>query len=275
VAYHSRASSVRVSGEGVVRPNGQYPRPDGAVRFGPTDALDFELELGIWIAGENALGTPVTMADAPGRIFGYCLLNDWSARDIQRWEMPPLGPFLAKSLSTSVSPWVITAEALAPFAVPARERAAGEPAVLPHLDSTTHRAEGALALAMQVALLTPAMRAAGTPPARITATEYAGMYWTSAQMVAHHGSNGCNLLAGDLLGSGTCSGPEPGAAACIAEMLLAGPIQLPNGETRRYLQDGDEVIFTARASRDGAVPIGFGECRGVVLPAVAWLAEQG
>jgi fumarylacetoacetase len=267
VAYHSRASSVRVSGEMVVRPHGQWPREDGSVRFSPSEAMDFELELAIWIAGENALGTPVTMADAPGRIFGVGLLNDWSARDIQRWEMPPLGPFLAKSVSTTVSPWVVTAEALAPFARPAP---AIEPPPLPHLDSAWNRALGALGIRMQALIVTPRMRAEGAAAAVLTDTDFAHLYWTCTQMVAHHGSNGCNLLPGDLLGSGTASGPEDGARACLAEILLTGPVTLPNGETRQYLQDGDEVIFRARAEAPGAVPIGFGECRGEIAPAIAW-----
>jgi fumarylacetoacetase len=267
VAYHSRASSVRVSGEDVLRPHGQWARSDGEVRFGPSEAMDYELELAIWIAGENKLGTPVTMAEAPKRIFGFGLLNDWSARDIQRWEMPPLGPFLAKSVSTSVSPWVITAEALEPFAQAAP---AIEPPPLPYLDSAWNRAAGALGIRMQALLVTAKMRAEGAAPALLTDTEFARMYWTAAQMVAHHGTNGCNLLPGDLLGSGTVSGPEATAAACLAELGLGGPITLPNGETRRWLQDGDEVIFRARAEAPGAVGIGFGECRGAIAPAIAW-----
>jgi fumarylacetoacetase len=272
VAYHSRASSVRVSGEPVVRPNGQWKRKDG-VYFGPTEALDYELELAVWLAGENALGTPVPMSRAPERLFGYGLLNDWSARDIQRWEMPPLGPFLAKSLSTSVSPWVVTAEAMLPFAIPAARRAEGVPPPLPHLDSAENRERGGLSIALEVWLLTPRMKQEGSGPARLTATDFATMAWTPAQMVTHHASNGCNLLPGDLLGSGTCSGPEAGSEACMAEIILRGPINLPNGEVRRFLEDGDEVIFRGRAHAEGAVPIGFGECRAVILPAPPWPAE--
>ncbi|WP_043829020.1 fumarylacetoacetase [Muricoccus aerilatus] len=272
VAYHSRASSVRPSGEGVVRPNGQWRRKEG-MHFGPTEALDYELELAIWVAGENALGTPVPMSRAPERLFGYGLLNDWSARDMQRWEMPPLGPFLAKSLGTTVSPWIVTAEAMIPFMVPAAARAEGVPAPLPHLDSPGNRERGGLSIALEVLLLTPAMRAAGAAPARLTATEFAWMAWTPAQMVTHHASNGCNLLPGDLLGSGTCSGPTDESRACMAEIILSGPINLPGGETRRFLEDGDEVIFRGRAHAEGAVSIGFGECRAVVLPAPAWPAD--
>lgn len=270
VAYHSRASSVRVSGEAVARPNGQWQRQDGSMHFGPTEALDYELELAFWIAGENALGEPVPMSRAPERIFGYGLLNDWSARDVQRWEMPPLGPFLAKSLSTSVSPWVVTAEALAPFEVPPPTQ---DPPPLPYLDSAWNRARGALAIRMTVAILTPRMRAEGAAAAILTDAQFAGMYWTAAQMVAHHATNGCNLLPGDLLGSGTVSGPEETARACLAEIGLSGPVTLPNGETRRWLLDGDEVVFRARAEAPGAVPIGFGECRAVIAPAPAWPQE--
>ena len=269
IAYHSRASSVRPSGEGVVRPNGQWRRKEG-VHFGPTEALDYELELAVWIAGENPLGTPVPMSRAPDRLFGFGLLNDWSARDIQRWEMPPLGPFLAKSLLTTVSPWVVTAEAMIPFMVPAAVRAEGVPPPLPHLDSSWNRERGGMSVALEVLLLTPAMRAAGAAPARLTATEFAWMAWTPAQMVAHHASNGCNLLPGDLLGTGTCSGPTDESRACMAEIILSGPIGLPGGETRRFLLDGDEVIFRGRAHAPGAVSIGFGECRGTVMPAPDW-----
>ncbi|MCK8784092.1 fumarylacetoacetase [Roseomonas sp. NAR14] len=270
VAYHSRASSVRVSGEPVVRPHGQRRDADGGVSFGPCRNLDFELELAIWLAGENALGTPVPMASAPSRLFGYGLLNDWSARDIQFLEMAPLGPFLGKSLSTTVSPWIVTADAMLPFAAPAAPRPAGDLPVPPHLDSPANRESGALRIAMEVLLLTPALREAGAAPARLTATEFAGLYWTPAQLVAHHASNGCNLLPGDLLGSGTCSGPTDDSRACLAEILLGGPVTLPNGETRRFLEDGDEVIFRAKAHAPGAVPIGFGECRAAVAPAVEW-----
>jgi fumarylacetoacetase len=239
------------------------------MQFGPTEAMDYELEMAVWIAGENALGEPVTMASAPDRIFGYGLLNDWSVRDVQRWEMPPLGPFLGKSVSTSVSPWVITAEALAPFEVPA---AVQDPPALPYLDSAWNRSHGGLAVRMTAAILTPRMRAEGAAPFILTDTQFAAMYWTAATMVAHHGTNGCNLLAGDLLGSGTVSGPEETARACLAEIGLTGPVALPNGESRKWIQDGDEIIFRGRAEAPGAVPIGFGECRGVLDPAIAWPA---
>ena len=269
VAYHSRASSVRVSGEAVVRPHGQWREQDGTMRFGPTEAMDYELEMAIWIAGDNALGEPVPMSRAPDRIFGYGLLNDWSVRDVQRWEMPPLGPFLGKSVSTSVSGWIVTAEALAPFEVAAPVQ---DPPALPHLDSAWNRSNGALAVRMTAAILTARMRETGMEPFLLTDTQFAGMYWTPATMVAHHASNGCNLLSGDLLGSGTVSGPEETARACLAEINQTGAVTLPSGETRRWIEDGDEIVFRARAEAPGAVPIGFGECRGVLNPAIAWPA---
>jgi len=260
VAYHSRASSVRPSGTDVRRPWGQYFR-EGDIVFAPTGAMDFELELGIWIAGENEQGVPTPIGAAADRLFGFCLLNDWSVRDVQRYEMPPLGPFLGKSLHTSVSPWVVTADALAPFTAERPTREPGAPPCPPHLQT----AADALRITMRAALQTPAMAA----PHTITEAPFERMYWTPAQMVAHHTSNGCNLLPGDLLGSGTVSGPAHGAEACIAEILLRGPIQLPNGETRRYLEDGDTIVFTGQARAPGAVSIGFGECRGTLMPAHA------
>ncbi|MBL6076576.1 fumarylacetoacetate hydrolase family protein [Belnapia sp. T18] len=267
VAYHSRASSLSASGAPVVRPNGQRGEADGTVSFGPERRLDFELELAIWIAGENALGRPVPMREAGDRLFGYGLLNDWSAREIQFLEMVPLGPFLGKSMATTVSPWVVTAEALAPFAVETAARPGEDGPVPAHLQGAGRHG---LAIAMEVWLETAAMRRAGDGPARITATDFAGMYWTPAQLVTHHASNGCNLLPGDLLGSGTCSGPEPGARACLAEIMLEGPLTLPNGERRGFLEDGDAVVFRARAEAPGAVAIGFGECRAEVVPAPEW-----
>jgi fumarylacetoacetase len=267
VAYHSRASSVRVAAGGVARPNGQRRLPDEAApTYGPCRNLDYELELGVWIGPGNELGTPIPIAEAPLHIAGYCLLNDWSARDIQTWESQPLGPFLAKSFRTSVSPWIVTAEALAPFRRPQPPRPAGDPAPLPHLFDAADQANGALDIAFQVSLLTPAMREAGVAPARLSHATGDVLYWTVAQMVAHHTSNGCSLRPGDLFGSGTLSGTEPGSAGCLLEMTRGGrdPITLPNGETRRYLEDGDEVCFRAHCRRAGYITIGFGECRGWV-----------
>jgi fumarylacetoacetase len=271
IAYHSRASSVRPSGEAVRRPNGQFKTQDG-VTFGPCRQLDYELELGIFVGPGNDLGAPIPIGAAPEQIFGYCLVNDWSARDIQRWESFPLGPFLAKSASTTISPWVVTAQALAPYSAPAFARAPGEPAPLAYLTGSADQAEGGVDLQMEAHLLTPRLRSEDKPPALITRTNAKHLYWTPAQLVTHHASNGCNLQPGDLLATGTVSGPTDESRACLAEITERGTksFQLPHGETRTFLEDDDEVIFTARAARDGFVSIGFGECRGRVTPAVAW-----
>lgn len=271
IAYNSRASSVRVSGEAIRRPNGQFLTANGEVRFGAEPAQDFELEVGCFIGVGNQLGAPISIAEASDHIFGFCLLNDWSARGIQRWESFPLGPFLGKSLSTTISPWVVTAEAIAPFRCPAFARAATDPRPFPHLSAASEEAGGGIDLNLEAFLITPRMREQGAAPARLTATNFKHMYWTFAQMVTHHASNGCNLRPGDLFGSGTTSGPTDESRACMAELSVQGSedIVLPNGERRRYLLDGDEVIFRARATRDGAVGIGFGECRGHIDAAPA------
>jgi fumarylacetoacetase len=267
IGYHGRASSVVVSGTPVRRPAGQI-RPPGADRpcFAPTRQLDYELELGAWIAGANPLGTPVPIDAAEERLFGVSLLDDWSARDVQAWEYQPLGPFLAKDFATTVSPWVVTMEALAPFRVPAAPRAPGDPEPLPHLDGADDRAHGGLALTLRVALRSAAMRARGLPPHVIGTARFEQMYWTLAQLVAHHASNGCNLEPGDLLGSGTVSGPGDEERGCLLEVTRRGAarVALPGGETRAFLEDGDEVILTGWAEREGAVRIGLGECRGIV-----------
>jgi fumarylacetoacetase len=270
VAYHSRASSVRLSGEEVRRPYGQSKPPDGEVQFGPSKWLDFELEVGAFIALGNALGSPIPIGAASTHIFGLCLLNDWSARDIQFWESM-LGPFLSKSLSTTISPWVVTAEALAPYRAPVFTPNRDWPAPLPYLRSSADQAEGGIDLELEAYLETPRMREAGEPPARITRTNLRYAYWSFAQMVSHHASNGCNLQPGDLLGSGTVSGPTDESRACFLEYEESA--QLPNGETRRYIEDGDEVVFRGRARRDGYVPIGFGECRARIAPALDWLGD--
>jgi fumarylacetoacetase len=273
VAYHSRASSVRSSGGHVLRPNGQRRLPDEVVpRFGPSRHLDYELELGVWIGPGNELGEPITIADAAKHIAGFCLLNDWSARDIQSWEAAPLGPFLGKSFCTFVSPWIITPEALEPFRAAQRARPDGDPAPLAHLWDVPDQTSGALDLQFEAFLLTEAMRDAGITPHRLSRARGDVLYWTVAQMVAHHTSNGCNLESGDLFGSGTLSGTEPGSAGCLLESTFGGrdAFTLPNGETRRYLEDGDEVIFRAHGHRVGFAPIGFGECRGRVRPAVGY-----
>ena len=271
VAYHSRASSVRPSGGMVRRPNGQRKPPEQAAPdFGPCRNLDYELELGVWIGPGNALGSPIPIGQASSHIAGLCLLNDWSARDIQSWESQPLGPFLAKSLATFISPWIVTTDALAPFRIAQPPRPAGDPAPLPHLNDPADQANGCFNVAFEVSLLTPKLRAAGAAPHIVSRSNASDLYWTVAQMVAHHTSNGCNLQPGDLFGSGTVSGTSPDSAGCLLEMTRGGrvPFALPNGETRTYLEDGDEVIFLAQAHRNGYASIGFGECRGIVSEAL-------
>ncbi|MFC3127148.1 fumarylacetoacetase [Pseudoroseomonas globiformis] len=268
--YHGRASSVRTSGTDVRRPRGQLKAPDAeAPRYAPCERLDYELELGIWIGPGNALGEPVPVAGAADHVAGFCLLNDWSARDIQAWEYQPLGPFLAKSFGSTISAWIVTPEALAPFRIPQPARPQGDPAPLPHLLDQADQGQGALDLELQVLISTSAMREQGLPPHRLALSNTRHMYWTVAQMVAHHTSGGCDLNPGDLLGSGTLSAPDPGGFGSLLESTGGGgqAIPLPSGETRRFLEDGDEIILRARAARDGAVSIGFGECRARILPA--------
>ncbi|WP_241665308.1 fumarylacetoacetase [Teichococcus oryzae] len=270
IGYHGRASSVRVSGTDVRRPSGQLkPRGADAPHFAPCRSLDYELELGVWIGPGNALGDPVPVAEAPSHVAGFCLLNDWSARDIQAWEAQPLGPFLAKNFGTTVSPWVVTPEALAPFRIPQPARPAGDPAPLPHLLDEADQQSGALDLLLEVLIHTPAMRERNMAPHRLALSNARHMYWTVAQILAHHSSNGCNLGPGDLLGTGTLSAPDPAGFGSLLETTRGGrePVELPSGETRRFLEDGDEVILRARAARDGAASIGFGECRARILPA--------
>jgi fumarylacetoacetase len=270
VAYHSRASSVRVSGTPVRRPRGQRKGPDEAVpSFVPSRNLDYELEVGFYVGTPSELGQPVPIGEAGAHIFGFCLLNDWSARDIQAWEYQPLGPFLAKNFATTVSPWVVTAEALAPFRIPAAARPAGDPAPLPYLDDANDRAEGGYDIALEAYLCSERMRRDGMPPLRLTSTSFATIYWTVAQMLAHHTSNGCNLEVGDLMGTGTVSGPDKTSWASLLELSARGrePIELPSGEKRGFIEDGDEIIFRGYCARPGYPRIGFGECRAVVLPA--------
>jgi len=269
IGYHGRASSVRVSGTPVVRPMGQVKLPDAALPVvQPTARLDFELELGIWIGPGNALGSPIPLAGADAHIAGLCLLNDWSARDIQAWEYQPLGPFLAKSFLTSVSPWLVTAEALAPFRLAPAPRPAGDPAPLPYLVDAADRASGAYAIDFTATLSTAAMRAAGQATHRVTAVSATALYWTPAQFVAHHSLGGCDLRPGDLFGSGTISGADDGARGSLVEATQGGrlPLTLPGGETRGFLSDGDEIVLSASARADGFVTIGFGRCAGLVTP---------
>ncbi len=270
IGYHGRASSIVVSGVPVRRPRGQIKAPDApAPEYLPTRQLDYELELAAWVAGSNPLGEPVPIERAEERIFGVSLLNDWSARDIQSWEYQPLGPFLAKNFATSIAPWVVTWEALAPFRVPAAPRPEGDPPPLAYLDGATNRSHGGLAVTLEVRLSTARMRERGIPPCRLSRAEFGEMYWTLAQLVAHHASNGCNLRPGDLLASGTVSGPEADQRGCLLELTWRGahPLRLPSGEERRFLEDGDEVIMTGWCERPGLRRIGLGECRGRVIPA--------
>ena len=270
IGYHGRASSVRPSGEAVVRPNGQTKAADAdAPSFGPSRRLDFELELGVWIGEGNALGNPIPIADALRHIGGFCLLNDWSARDLQAWEYQPLGPFLAKNFLTTVSPWVITPEALAPFRSPQPPRPEGDPHPLPYLWNETDQASGGFSINLEVWLRTAQMRAQNLPPMRLTQSHACHMYWTVAQIVTHHASGGCNLQPGDLLGTGTLSAPGADGGGSLLELSDGGksPIDLPSGETRTFLQDGDEIRLAARASADGFVSIGFGECIGTISAA--------
>ncbi len=272
IGYHGRASSIVVSGAPVVRPNGQYKLPDQDVpAFGPSRRLDYELELGVLVGAGNAQGQPRTMAQAEEDWFGIVLLNDWSARDVQAWEYQPLGPFLAKSFASTISPWVVTREALEPFRC-AFERPAGAPAPLPYLDSPENRARGQVDITLEVLLQTAGMRERGQPPQRVSQSNYRDAYWTVAQMLAHHTVNGCNLRPGDLLGTGTLSGPLADQGGSLLELSAGGKqaLELPGGETRTFLQDGDRVVLRAHCTRAGARSIGFGLCDGTVVPAIAW-----
>ncbi|MEZ5291073.1 MAG: fumarylacetoacetase [Vicinamibacterales bacterium] len=270
IGYHGRSSSIVVSGTPVRRPEGQRKGPgDETPVFGPSRRLDYELELGVWIGPGNTLGSPIPIGEAAAHIAGFCLLNDWSARDIQAWEYQPLGPFLAKNFATSISPWVVTPEALAPFAIAQPPRPEGDPAPLPYLTDAGDLARGAFDIELEVLLYTACLRAQGLPPERLSIGSTRHLYWTVAQLVAHHASNGCNLRPGDLLGSGTISTPTPGGFGSLLEITAGGtqPVALASGRTRTFLEDGDEVIMRARARRDGHVTLGFGDVRGRVGPA--------
>jgi fumarylacetoacetase len=269
IAYHGRASSVVVSGTPFRRPMGQAMSPGARTPvYGPCARLDYELELGVFVGPGNAQGEPIALARANEHLFGMCLLNDWSARDIQFWEMAPLGPFLGKNFCTSISPWVVTMEALAPFRLPFT-RPADEPQPLPYLDDAGDRAQGVLDIQLEVCIETAAERAAGRAPSRVSRTSFRHQYWTVAQMLAQHTVGGCNLQSGDLIGTGTISGPTPAEAGAIIEQTRGGrePITLEGGETRAFLHDGDTTILRGWCETPGAARIGFGECRGLVLPA--------
>ncbi len=270
IAYHGRASSIVPSGTPVRRPNGQTrPDPQQPPTFGPAKALDYELEVGAFVGLGNQLGKPVALEEAPEHIFGLCLVNDWSARDIQTWEYQPLGPFLAKNFATTISPWVVTLEALAPYRTSAFTRAESDPSPLPYLQSETEQRLGGIDITLEVLLRTAKMRESGAPPQKLSRASFRDMYWTVAQMLTHHASNGCNLRPGDLIASGTVSGPEKTARGCLLELTWRGaePVAIPGGESRKFLEDGDEVIITGFCERQGFARIGFGECRGEVLPA--------
>ena len=264
IAYHGRASSVIVSGAPVRRPWGQIvSNPAGPPVFAPCRLLDYEVELGAFLGRGNPIGESIPIADAEDHLFGVCLLNDWSARDIQSWEYQPLGPFLAKNFATSISPWVITMQALEPFRCAAPPRPEGDPSLLPYL---TAPGDGAFKITLEVWLRSAAMQ----DPVRVSRGDFSSMYWTLAQMVAHHSSNGCPMRTGDLIGSGTVSGPERGNRGCLLEITARGaePLQLPNGDVRHFLEDGDEVILRGYCEAPGFRRIGLGECRGVILPSV-------
>jgi fumarylacetoacetase len=267
IGYHGRASSIVASGAPVRRPEGQAMSPGAtAPRFGLTRALDYELEAGFFIGTGNALGEPIPIEAAEDHVFGVCLVNDWSARDIQAWEYQPLGPFLGKSFTTTISPWVVPMEALAPYRAPRNARPAGDPAPLPYLDSAGNRARGAIDLTLEVEITSARMRAGGVPPFRLSRGNLKDLYWSIAQMVAHHTSNGCNLRPGDLLASGTVSGPDKESRGCLLELTRRGadPVALPTGEIRKFLEDGDEITLRGYCQREGLPRIGFGECTGMV-----------
>ena len=268
IGYHGRASSIVVSGTDVHRPCGQT-KPANAAEpvFGPSRSLDYELEVGIFVGPGNALGQPIAIEVAEQHIFGLCLVNDWSARDIQSWEYQPLGPFLAKNFATTISPWVIPMEALAPYRVPVADRPDGDPAPLPYLASRDSSRAG-VDLTLEVFLQSEKMRQAGLAPVRLSRGNLRDLYWSLAQLLTHHASNGCNLMPGDLFATGTISGPEQGSEGCLLEMKhRAEPLKLPTGETRAFLEDGDDVTFHGYCEAPGLPRIGFGECTGRIVPA--------
>ncbi|HET8548737.1 MAG TPA: fumarylacetoacetase [Bryobacteraceae bacterium] len=269
IAYHGRASSIVPSGTPVRRPCGQLQDGDAPPRYAPSRLLDYELELGAFIGAGNRLGEPVPIAEAEQHIFGLCLVNDWSARDIQRWEYQPLGPFLAKNFATSISRWIVPLETLEPFRVPAFTRPEGDPQPLPYLRSEDDQRRGAFDITVEAWIETEAMRSRGIEPFLVSRGNVRDMYWTFAQMMTHHACGGCNLRPGDLIASGTVSGAERESAGCLLERTWRGaqPLELPSGETRRFLEDGDEVILRGYCERETVSRVDFGECRGRVLPA--------
>ena len=267
IGYHGRASSIVPSGTAIRRPMGQTrPDPNAPPQFGPSRGLDYELEVGAVVGVGNPLGRSIPIEHAEDHLFGLLLLNDWSARDIQSWEYQPLGPFLAKNFATTISPWIVTMEALAPYRVPAAVRPSGDPAPLPYLHDPENDRHGGFDVQLEVLLQSASMKERGIKPMRVSRGNFQSMYWTVAQLLTHHASNGCNLQPGDLLGSGTISGPEKESRGCLLEMTWRGaePLKLPNGETRKFLEDGDEVVFRGWCEKPGFARIGFGECRGTI-----------
>jgi fumarylacetoacetase len=268
VAYHGRSSSIVVSGAPVRRPMGQiFEKRDteaGRPNYGPTAHLDYELEVGFYVGPGNRAGEVIPISEAPRHIFGFCLVNDWSARDIQTWEYQPLGPFLAKNFATTISPWVVTAEALEPFRAPSFKRGDRDPNLLPYLQDPADVDRGAIDIILEVSITSRQMRAQGMPPFLLSRGNFKDMYWTPAQMLAHHASNGCNLRPGDLIAGGTVSGPEKSSRGCLLELTWRGtdPLTLPTGETLAFLRDGDDILMQGVCRRDGFVSIGFGPCRG-------------
>lgn len=265
IAYHGRASSIVPSGTSIHRPQGQRKRPeDPTPTFAPSQMLDYELEVGCFVSMGNRLGQPVLLDQAEDHLFGLCLVNDWSARDIQAWEYQPLGPFLSKSFATTVSPWIVTLEALAPFRCSAFTRVIDDPQPLPYLMSDTNQRWGGINLKLEVLLSSAQMRQEKIAPLRLSHSSFEQMYWTVAQMLTHHTCNGCNLRTGDLLASGTVSGAAAGTQGCLLELTQRGtqPILLPTGEVRAFLAEGDEVILRGYCEQEGYTKIGLGECRG-------------
>jgi fumarylacetoacetase len=265
IGYHGRVSSIVVSGHAIRRPSGQIKSVDGEPRYAPSRSLDYELEVGAFVGAGNLMGEAIPIADAEEHIFGLCLVNDWSARDVQSWEYQPLGPFLAKSFATTISPWVVPMEALTPYRVAERARRAGDPAPLDHLSSSTAERDG-IDLHVEVFLQSRKMREAGIEPSQVSRGNLCDLYWTLRQLVTHHASNGCNLRTGDLLATGTISGSVEGSEGCLLEMKhRLTPLSLPSGEMRAFLEDGDQITFRAYAGREGSPRIGFGECTGTIV----------
>jgi fumarylacetoacetase len=273
IGYHGRASSIIPSGTPITRPTGQTRPaiPDETPNFQPTKALDYELELALYIGQPNPLGAPIPISKAAQHIFGVGLLNDWSARDLQSWESQPLGPFLSKNFATTISPWITPMAALEPFRVPAAPRPADDPKLLPYLHSATDQSRGSLNVKLEVLVLTKTMQANKLSPLLLSQSNTQDLYWTPAQLLAHHTSNGCNLAVGDILATGTISGPTEASAGCLLELTRNGaqPLALPTGESRTFLEDGDEIILRGSCQRPGHPRIGLGECRATILPARA------